>query len=148
MRNVLVCLLVVIAGGVLAPSSQDLRKQFGEPDLERFMDRPGIAITVEYGSDHSACSVLIEPARPLIRSDESLPLMSSDTVTEILEGIVPVSTRGMSILSTIDSMGCSESRRTEYLDMAITRVRNNCPSPTAGHELRATIAFKRGICQR
>jgi hypothetical protein len=147
MRIVTGCLCFAVVSVLLAPSSQELQKRYGEPNLERFMARPGIALSVEYGSDHSACWVLIEPPRPLFHHEESLPLMSSDTVTEILEEIVPVNIRGMSISSSIESMGCAESRRTQYQGLTIDRVRNNCLSPTPEHEVRATVTYKRDICR-
>ena len=148
MRIVAASVFFGLASGLLALSSQELHKRYGAPNLERFMARPGIALTVEYGSDHSACRALIEPPRPLFGSEESLPLMSSDTVTEILEEIVPVRTRGMSISSSIESMGCAESRRTQYLGLTIDRVRNNCLSRTPEHEVRATITYKRDVCRK
>jgi len=67
-------------------------------DLERFMARPGISLTVEYGSDHFACSILIEPPGPLLHHEESPPLMSSGYgVKEILEEVCAVKMRGMII---------------------------------------------------
>ena len=148
MRIIATCLILAAASGVLAPSSQELHNRYDEPYLESFMARPGIGLTVEYGSDHSACGVLIEPAHPLFHPEESLPLMSSDTVTEILEEVVPVKMRGMSIASSIESMGCAESRRTQYQGLTIDRVRNNCLSPTPEHEVRATIAYTRDVCRK
>jgi hypothetical protein len=148
MRIIATCLILAAASGVLAPSSQELHNRYGEPYLASFMARPGIGLTVEYGSDHSACGVLIEPAHPLFHPEESLPLMSSDTVTEILEEVVPVKMRGMSIASSIESMGCAESRRTQYQGLTIDRVRNNCLSPTPEHEVRATIAYTRDVCRK
>src|SRR5712664_3687246 len=148
MRIVAACLFFAVVSVVVAPSSQELHKRYGEPNLERFMARPGIVLTAEYGSDHSACWVLIEPPRPLFHPEESLPLMSSDTVTEILEEIVPVNIRGMSISSSISSMGCAESRRTQYQGLTIDRVRNKCLSPTPEHDVRATVTYKRDICRK
>ncbi len=148
MRIVAGCLFFAVGSVVLAPSSQELHKRYGEPNLERFMARPGIVLTVEYGSDHSVCWVLIEPPRPPFHPEESVPLMSSDTVTEILEEVVPVKLRGMSIASSIDSRGCAESRRTQYQGLTIDRVRNNCPTPTPEHEVRATVAYTRDVCRK
>jgi hypothetical protein len=74
--------------------------------------------------------------------------MSSDTVTEILEEIAPIRMRGMSISSSIESMGCAESRRTQYQGLTIDRVRNNCLSLTPEHEVRATITYKRDVCPK
>jgi hypothetical protein len=149
MRIGFVCLFFAVASGVLAPSAQqELHARYGEPNLERFMARPGIAVTVEYGSDHSACWVLIEPPRPLFHPEENLPLMSSDTVTEILEEIAPTETRGTNVLSMISAMGCPESETTQYQALTINRSRNMCLSPTPEHEVRATITYNRDVCQR
>jgi len=148
MRIVAACLFFAVVSVVVAPSSPELHKRYGGPNLERFMARPGIALTAEYGSDHSACWVLIEPPRPLFHPEESLPLMSSDTVTELLEEIVPVNIRGMSISSSISSMGCAESRRTQYQGLTIDRVKNTCLSPTPEHDVRATVTYKRDICRK
>jgi hypothetical protein len=53
--------LVAAASFALTPNSQDFHNRYGEPDIERFTARPGIGLTVEYGSDHLACQVLIAP---------------------------------------------------------------------------------------
>jgi hypothetical protein len=148
MRVLIGCLIVAAAGSAIAPSPQEIRKTYGGPDLERFAARPTIGLSVEYGSDHKACRVLIEPPRQIFQPEESPPLMSSDTVTEILEEIAPVKMRGMSVASSIDSMGCAESRRTRYQDLEIDRVMNNCLSPTPEHEVRATIEYRRDICRK
>ena len=148
MRALIGCLVVVVASAATAPSPQEIRRKYGSPDLEHFMARPTIGLSVEYGSDREACRVLIEPPRQLFHPEESLPLMSSDTVTEILEEIAPVKMRGMSISSSIESMGCAESRRTQYQGLEIDRVRNDCLSPTPEHEVRATIEYRRNICRK
>jgi hypothetical protein len=148
MRIGIACLLVAVASGVLAPSSPEFHARYGEPSVERFMARPGIAVTVEYGSDGAACWVLIEPPRPLFRPEEKLPLMLSDTVTEILQEIAPNTTRGVSLLSTISAMGCPESETTQYQALTITRSRNMCLSPAPEHEVRATITYNRDVCRK
>src|SRR5450432_1992326 len=143
MRVFMGCLIVAVVGTAIGPCPQEIRKTYGSPDLEHFMARSTIGLSVEYGSDHRACRVLIEPPRQLFHPEESLPLMSSDTVTEILEEIAPVKMRGMSITASVSSMGCAESRRTQYQNLEIDRVRNNCLSPTPEHEVRATIEYRR-----
>ena len=54
MRILVGSFLIVTAGVLLSQSSSDFRNQYGEPDRERFAARPGISLTVEYGSDHLA----------------------------------------------------------------------------------------------
>jgi hypothetical protein len=44
----------------------ELASRYGEPDVERFTARPGIAVTVEYGSDRLVCQALIEPPNSII----------------------------------------------------------------------------------
>ena len=85
MRTLVGRFLVVTASVFLLQSSQDFHNRYGEPDRERFAARPGISLTVEYGSDHLACHALIEPPQPLTYTEEHVPLMSSVGVSEILE---------------------------------------------------------------
>src|SRR5258708_40333520 len=79
--------LVAAASFVLAPGSQDLHNRYGEPDMERFIVRPGIGLTAQYGSDQLACQVLIEPPQPLIHQTEQPPLISSHGVSDVLKEI-------------------------------------------------------------
>lgn len=67
-----------------------------------------------YGSDHLACYALIDPPQPLLYSDEHLPLMSSEGVTEVLEEVAPVAMRGKQINAFLHVSGCNEARMTEY----------------------------------
>ena len=141
-------LLVAAAGFVLTPSSQDLHNRYGEPDTERFIVRPGISLTAQYGSDHLACQILIEPPQSLIHQEEQPPLMSSDGVSEVLEEIAPASMRGNEIFNSISSMGCSEVRITEYDNIAISRSTQTCNPSSPNQDVRSTIMFKRDICPR
>jgi hypothetical protein len=47
----------------LAPSSPELHNRCGLSDLVRFIVRPGIRATVQYGADHLAGQIEIEPYR-------------------------------------------------------------------------------------
>jgi hypothetical protein len=53
-----------------AQTSQELHSRYGEPDIERFTARPGIGLTVEFGSDGLACQELLEPLQPLVHREE------------------------------------------------------------------------------
>src|ERR1700680_4119812 len=66
MRFVVGCLLFAAGSVVLTQSSQELRYKYGDPGLERFAVRPGISLTVQYGSDHLVCEGLIAPPQLLI----------------------------------------------------------------------------------
>jgi hypothetical protein len=146
MRVVAGCLFVAAASVVLAPSSQELHNRYGEPFVERFMARPGISVAVEYGSDQRACQVLIEPPQPLFHTEEHAPPMSSEAVTEILEEIVPMQTRGKLIGITDTSFGL-EMEIFDYENVSITRSNVRCClSEPNRQENRATVVFKRDIC--
>jgi hypothetical protein len=148
MRILAGCLLVALGSVVMTQGSLELRGRYGEPDLERFIARPGIGLTVQYGSDHLACQVLIESPQPLIYTKEDVSLMSPETVTEILEEVTPVDTRGKQIGSATSMMGCNESEIAEYENVSITRSTHNCLPLMPEREMRATIAFNRDSCPK
>jgi hypothetical protein len=95
MRIVVGCMLVVAGSVVLTQSSQDLHSRYGEPDRERFSARPGISLTVEYGSDHLACNARLSLPQPLTYTEENVRLMSSEGVSEVLEEVAPVAMRAL-----------------------------------------------------
>jgi len=141
------CLFLAAASAVLPQSSQDLHNRFGESDLERFMVRPGISLTVEYASDHMACRLLIESHQALFHAEENSPPMSSEAVTEILEEVVPTHIRGKQTGRRITASGCNEFQTIDYENASITRSTHNCLPSKPEREIRATITFKRDICQ-
>jgi hypothetical protein len=147
MRIVAGCLLVA-ASIVPTPSSQELHNRYGEPDMERFNARPGISVTVEYGSDHLACQILIEPPQSLIHQEAQAMLMSSEGVSEVLEDIVPVAMRGKEISTTVSSIGCNEDWMTDYENVSIMRATHTCDPSSADQDIRTVIVFKRDTCTK
>jgi hypothetical protein len=123
--------LVAIVSLALPQSSQELHYRYGEPNLERFTARPGISLTVQYGSDHIACQALIEPPRLLLQSEEQTPLMRSDDVSEVLEEIVPLSTRGKQLNTASLQSGCNVVGLTEYENVYISRATHECDPATS-----------------
>ena len=87
--RILIGSLIFATSVLLSQSSQDFHNRYGEPDRERFAARPEITLTVEHGSDHQACYALIDPPQPLLYSQEHVPLMSSEGVSEVLEEVRP-----------------------------------------------------------
>lgn len=114
MRTLFGSFLIVTASVLLSQSSQDFHNRYGEPDRERFAARPGISLTVEYGSDGLVCYALIDPPRPLLYSEDHAPLMSSDGVSEVLEDVAPVAMRGKEVNAAITVSGCNQFRLTDY----------------------------------
>jgi hypothetical protein len=91
-----------------------------------FTARPGISLTVEYGSDHVACRALIEPHRSLVRQEEQAPLMSSEGVSEVLEEVAPIATRGKEIGQSTLQSGCNVTRMTDYENVFVMRSTHTC----------------------
>ena len=128
---------------VLTQSSQDLHNRYREPDRERFAVRPGISLTVEYGSDHLACQALIEPPQPLTYTEERVPLMFSEGVSEVVEEVAPVAMRGKEISAGSFQSGCNEARVTEYENVSIMRSTHTCDPSSHDQDIRTAITFKR-----
>lgn len=148
MRILAGCLVVAAASSVLSPSSQELHSRYGEPDRERFTARPGISLSVEYGSDHLACYALIEPPQPLTYTEEHVPLMSSDSVTEILEDVAPTAMRGKENNKVFSVSGCNEAHITEYENVSIMRSTHTCEPSSHDQDVRTAITFRRDLCPR
>jgi len=144
------CLYFAAARDLQAPSSPQLRKLYGEPTMERFAVRPGITLTAEYGSDRLACQFLIEPAQLLVEVKDQGPLMPSPVVSQILEEVVPVATRGKEIESNVVHVEGDKLLRAEYENVSIRRVCSvhTCGSSTENQDLRTLVVFKRDNCPK
>jgi hypothetical protein len=146
MRTLVGSFLIVTASVLLSQSSQDFHNRYGEPDRERFAERSGISLTVEYGSDDLACYAMIEPPQPLIYRENDAPLMAPEAVTEVLEEVAPASMRGKETGKTITMAGCNEFQVIDYENITVTRSTRNCLPLKPEREMRATVAFKRDNC--
>jgi hypothetical protein len=130
-----------------AQTSQEFHSKYGEPDTERFTARPGVGLTVAFGSDGSAWQELLEPPQPLLHGQEQDAFMSSDTVTEVLEEIAPASIRGKETGKSITMSGCNKFEIVEYEHLSITRSTHDCVPSTPNRDMRATVTFKRDACR-
>lgn len=155
--------LLLIAAMMDLSISSLCRNRYGEPDLERFIARPGVAVSIAYSPDRAAaCEVLIEPPRSLLgNSNELLPLMNSETVTSILDEVVPALSRGLQLQKAITAGGCNRVVITQYENMTITRSLHLC-NPSQGpvstppgawsslarnHEVRAMVTLNNPVCK-
>src|ERR1700693_2078049 len=149
MRVIGVCLMIAAASLALSPSSADLHSRYGVPDLERFMARPGISLSVEYGSDHLACVARLEPPQSLLGSQEiQRPLMPSDAVSEVIEEIAPTTLRGNKISDGSFQSGCGVGAFSDYANLSIMRATNGCVPDSPNRDASTTINFKRDICAK
>jgi hypothetical protein len=147
MMRVLASLFVVAALLIPLQSANDFELRYGRPDIERFVARPGIGLTVQYDSDGEACQMVLEPPQSIIHKEEPTKYMSPDLVNEILEELVPLRSRGGEGLIMITSMGCNEFRSTDYLNVTITHSWHNCLPLQPDREMRTTVVLKRKACQ-
>jgi hypothetical protein len=148
MRIVAGCLLFAVGSVLLTRSSQEFHSRYGEPDIERFAARPGISLAVEYGSDHLACQVLIEPPQSLIHQEEQARFISSESASQVLEEVAPIAMRGKEINSGIFVSGCNEARMTDYDNVFIMRTTHTCDASSLDQDVRIAITFKRDICPK
>ena len=146
--RILIGSLIFATSVLLSQSSQDFHNRYGEPDRERFAARPGITLTVEYGSDHLACYALIDPPQPLLYSQEHVPLMSSEGVSEVLEEVAPVAMRGKEIQTFLTQSGCNQSRLTDCENVSIMRSTHTCDTSSHDQDIRTAITFKREVCAK
>jgi hypothetical protein len=137
----------VLAALLASPeSSRDLHSRYGEPDIERFVVRPPIGLTVEYGSDGQACQMVIEGQKMLIGKEQPPKGMFPDVVSGILDEVAPLSVRGKGVGNAMESMGCSEVRIEEYENVWISRSTDNCLPLKPDREMGVRICFKRPSC--
>lgn len=86
--GLLLCLgLSALAAG---QDSFNLRSRYGRPDVERFEVRPDIDVTVVYGSDGNANSLIVEPRQAFIHADMSRrPMITMDMAFDVVHELVP-----------------------------------------------------------
>lgn len=149
MRILAGCLLV--ASAILAPqqSSSEYHSLYGASDLERFTVRPGISLTVEYGSDRFACQLQIAAPRRIAEPLEQTKMLPEDETTQILDQLVPPNTRGARIPGRGGSFQSSITafEVEEYENVTISRVVQNCKTNSTKCVGSISIASKRKNCE-
>jgi hypothetical protein len=146
MRIFIACLLIASFSLPARQTSQTLRDRYGEPDIERFTAARDIGLTAEYGSDGLACQIVIERKQPLLHSKQVGDYMAPEVVSQIIDELVPPASRGRSINSMIESMGCAEGRIEEFENVWIARHSDMCVPLKRERESTATVVFKRQFC--
>ena len=126
-----------------AAKFQRISQSLGRTNLGALSSAPGISVTVEYGSDHLACQIIVEPPQ-----EEQTQLMSSKDVSEILEEVAPVASRGNAISRRQNSESCRVGYLTDYENVSIMRGMSECKSSSPDHDSRTQIIFKRDSCPK
>jgi len=129
-----------------APSATDLRIQYGDPDVERFIVRPGITLTATYGTDQTACRMVVGPTRAIIPRIEPAQYMRPEDVKEIISEVLPEADRGDLLFGVVTQSGCNDLETMDYQNVTIHRFRHKCDLPKPEIEGEATIMRKNGEC--
>jgi len=141
------CLVFLAIAAAAPQDSFDLRSRYGEPDVERFEIRPGITMTVGYGTDGKACMLEIEPRTHFLQGTASSELLSHDTMTNILDEVAPPSMRGKVVNPGLFGVsgGCADQYTfTEYDNIETIVNSAYCENSKGVHA--AIVHFKRGAC--
>lgn len=143
--------LTFLAFATTAPQdSFDLRARYGQPDLERFNIRPGITMTAGYGLDGKACWLDIAPNKDSFQDMVATETLSMETVTSVLDEIVPPSTRGKEHFPAFSAAVASSCNHGEswadYENIQVNLVYGFCEKEIAVHN--AAVQFKRAACLR
>lgn len=142
----LLCIVLLLSIAT-SQTAQELTSRYGEPDLERFAVRPGISLTVEYGSNRLACRMLIEKTRSPFGDPEETEYMRPEVVSEIIDELVPEFQRGAEVSQFMLNTGCNAATTTMYERFTISRSTHNCVPLKPERESRATIVRKDDACQ-
>lgn len=96
MRIMAGCLLAIALIAATPQTSDEYSARYGKTDAERFVVRPDLVLSVEYGADGAACKMRIEPRQSLMYSMAiwANPTAPVDEVTRVLSEVVPPETRG------------------------------------------------------
>jgi hypothetical protein len=138
----------LVALALAAPqTSTEFFARYGRPDAERFVVRPDLMLSVEYGDDNEACKMRIEPRHSLMQEfSEDLPV-NMDEITGVLNEVVPPETRGKE-LGPGKPLGAivGTPPTTEYENVTIIPELGLGPKPLKVS--RVAVLFKRPACDR
>jgi len=142
-------LLLFLALSAIAASAQttsELKGLYGDPDVERFLVRPGVKLMARYASDRTACEILIGPMGSIIPRNEGTIYIRPEVMTEIIDEVLPEANRGNLLRSFVTKSGCNEIETKEYENVTITRFRHKCDLPNPEIEGQAMVMRRSSSC--
>jgi hypothetical protein len=118
--------------------------------MERFIVRPGIGLTVEYGEDHQVCEAIIEVPRPIGNEISENTPMDQNAANDVLEEIAPATARGNQVEDVWFQASCGVVRFTYYENLSIRRGFSPCwfPKNHEEQDSRITVTFNRALCPK
>ena len=113
----LLCVLLFSAASA-AQTEAELRSRYGDPESEEFMARPDVRMSVKFGKNLAVCEIGIssnysaaKPSRP--------EYLSTRLANEIVDELVPESSRGEQKSERIFQFGPRKSRTLVYPNLEI-----------------------------
>ena len=146
MRALIGFLLFLLLPTTAPQTSSEFHARYGQADVERFLLRWNLSLTVEYGSDAQACRMRIETHHSMNDSPIDAPAASVDMVTEVLNEIVPTTARGVEIGPIQKFWGscAGADPPTDYEHVMINPYYGMCDKPLVYRG--ADVLFKRPAC--
>ena len=163
--------LTIVAIPLVAQTSSELHTQYGDPDEERFIVRPGISISAQYGPDQLVCRFEMQPISQHkvkkqqwslssndtgLSSGETLevhaelndppPMLQADESDAVLEELVPFSSRGDELSHFTIESGGNRIQIIEYRNVSISRSLQYVAKTKPERLLQITTTFKRDEC--
>lgn len=147
-RALLGCVAFLALAAPAPQSSFDLRARYGEPDVQRFAIRPDITMTVEYGDDHQACILEIEPRQGFIHGfPGSQDSFAKETAFQLLDEVAPPEIRGKERLPLFSGgfqSSCGGGTFGAYDNVQVSAGLDYCKTPVGVRSLN--VQFKRAAC--
>jgi hypothetical protein len=84
----------------------------------------------------------------LAKEDLQVPLMPSETVSEVIEEVVPTAMRGKLVNSGSFQSGCNVGAFREYEHVSILRATHDCEPDSPNRDASTTVNFKRDVCPK
>ncbi len=134
-----------VRGG--AKNATEYRARYGKSDMERFMVRPEIGLTVEYAEDGTSCQLYAAIDQPLV--NDTIPsgrFMTETFVSEIENELAPQASRGDKLPGGGGfQSSAAYTTSEEYANVKISRGAFVCKQ-TEACIVSSTIQFKKKQC--
>jgi hypothetical protein len=147
-RLVAGCLAAFALTVTTPQASDEYYTRYGKPDAERFVVRPDLVLSVEYGADGAACRMRIESRQSLLFSVaiSMNPTAPVDEVMQVLNEVVPPEARGKDLgAGRIFGQLAGAPPPEEYENVTIIQEFGAGTKPLALSSV--AVLFKRSDCQ-
>jgi len=171
LKLVVLAHMAIVAIPSVAQTSSELHTRYGEPDQERFIVRPAISVSAQYGPDQLVCRFEMQPiSQHKVKKQQSSlspndtgpssgetlevhtelndppPMLQADESDAVLEELVPSSSRGFELSQFTIETGGNRIQIIEYRNVSISRSLQYLGKNKPERLLQITATFKRDEC--